>query len=34
MCDGSVHFFSDSIDRRNWMFLGGMRDGESVQVEP
>jgi prepilin-type processing-associated H-X9-DG protein len=33
MCDGSVHFFSETIDFDNWAFLGGMKDGVPVQVE-
>lgn len=34
MCDGSTQFFSNSIDRINWAYLGGMRDGERATVTP
>jgi prepilin-type N-terminal cleavage/methylation domain-containing protein/prepilin-type processing-associated H-X9-DG protein len=32
MCDGSVHFFSETIDWARWRALGGMKDGIPVQV--
>lgn len=32
MADGSVHFFSDIIDYRTWVFLGNKSDGEVVSV--
>jgi prepilin-type N-terminal cleavage/methylation domain-containing protein len=28
MCDGSVHFFSESIDLRTWRLLGSRNDGQ------
>jgi prepilin-type processing-associated H-X9-DG protein len=33
MCDGSVHFFSETIDWSNWANLGGIKDGVPVQIE-
>ena len=33
LVDGSVQFFSESIDWTNWRYLGNMKDGEAVQVQ-
>jgi prepilin-type processing-associated H-X9-DG protein len=33
MVDGSVQFFSETIDWKNWTYLGNMKDGEVVQVQ-
>ena len=31
--DGSVHFYSDTMNWTNWRCLGNMKDGQTVQVE-
>jgi prepilin-type N-terminal cleavage/methylation domain-containing protein/prepilin-type processing-associated H-X9-DG protein len=31
--DGSVHFLNETIDYRTYQFLGGRRDGNTVQVQ-
>ncbi len=32
MADGSVHFFSESMDRQTFRYLGSMADGQPVQM--
>ena len=32
MTDGSVHFISDAIDYRTWVFLGARADGEDIRL--